>query len=111
MGKNSKTEAAKDATQAGQPGADAPEQEQGAAQGQEQTPAPAQEQAPAPAQKPEPAQAPELLTLAELAAKFRLPGWHSAALHKLMGWEPGKKVTEAEYRKGMAALKNRRIGG
>ena len=40
-----------------------------------------------------------------------MPGWQTAALHRLMGWEPGKKVTGAAYKAGLARLKNRRIGG
>jgi hypothetical protein len=79
-----------------QPGADGA----GDGQGADNTP-------PAPEQDGEP----ELFTLSELAEKFRLPSWQSAALHKLMEWEPGKQVTETEYLNGMAALKNRRVGG
>ena len=54
---------------------------------------------------------PELFTLAELAEKFRLPSWQSAALHRMMEWEPGKQVTEDAYRKAMDGLKTRRMGG
>jgi hypothetical protein len=52
-----------------------------------------------------------LFALEELASKNRIPGWQSAALHKLMGWEPDKMVSEADYKAGLARLKNRRIGG
>jgi hypothetical protein len=76
-------------------------------------PVAAQEQAapesndPAPEQTPEPA----LYTLEELINQNRIPGWQAAALHKMMGWEAGKKVSAAEYALGLARLKNRRIGG
>jgi hypothetical protein len=63
--------------------------------------------APAPAQVSKP----ELFSLEELAEANRVPGWQSAALHKLMGWEPGKRVTENVYKAGLARLKTRRIGG
>ena len=62
---------------------------------------------PAPESEPEP----ELFSLEELAGTHRVPGWQTAALHRLMGWEPGKKVTGAAYKAGLARLKNRRIGG
>jgi hypothetical protein len=54
---------------------------------------------------------PVLYSLEELAQAKRVPSWQSAALHRLMGWEPGKHVSEAEYMAGLARLKNRRIGG
>ena len=53
----------------------------------------------------------ELFTLDELAEKFRLAGWYRDAVQRMMGWENGKKVSEAVFRKAMAALKNRRMGG
>lgn len=85
-------------------------------------PAPAEAPAPTPAEAPVPAperleeepqepEAPTLYSLEELAGAKRVPGWQSAALHKLMGWEPGKRVSEAEYTKALVCLKNRRIGG
>ncbi|MDR1398105.1 MAG: hypothetical protein LBJ14_10305 [Desulfarculales bacterium] len=52
-----------------------------------------------------------LLSITELSEAMRLPTWQSAALHRLMGWEPGKMVSEADYKTGLARLKNRRIGG
>jgi hypothetical protein len=78
-------------------------------------PAPAREAAPAPAETA-PAAAvetpPEELTpIEDLAAALRLPSWQSAALHRLMGWGPGKRVTAAEYDAGLVRLKTRRIGG
>lgn len=54
---------------------------------------------------------PELLALSALADNLRIPGWQSAALHTMMAWEPGKKVSAAEYKAGLARLKTRRIGG
>jgi hypothetical protein len=77
-------------------------------QGEQTGPAEAAPPAPAPEEE-----APELklYTLEELAEANRVPGWQSAALHKLMGWEPGKRVRAAEYKAGLARLKSRRIGG
>jgi len=75
-----------------------------------QTEGAAQGQPPAPEQTPQ-EQDGELLTLAELAEKFRLPSWQSAALHTMMGWEADKQVSEAAYRMAMDGLKTRRIGG
>ena len=51
-----------------------------------------------------------LMSLEELAQQFRVPGWQHAALCKLMGWQPGKAVTLAEYETGLAALSGRRLG-
>ena len=56
-------------------------------------------------------EAPTLFSLEELAEAKRVPGWQSAALHKLMGWEPGKRVSETEYVEALARLKGRRLGG
>jgi hypothetical protein len=98
------------------------------AMAQEETKAPAPKDA-APAQEesvaPEPQESlgvadggvaaeasdPPLERIEDLAEANRVPGWQSAALHKLMGWEPGKRVSAAEYKTGLARLKNRRIGG
>jgi hypothetical protein len=55
--------------------------------------------------------APKLLTLSAAAELYRVPSWQSAALHKLMGWEPGKNVTVEEYAAALVRLKNRRLGG
>jgi hypothetical protein len=100
----------------------APEENAGAtAPAPETTPAPEaspeQNEQPGPEAAP-PAPAPEeeapelkLYTLEEMAEANRVPGWQSAALHRLMGWEPGKRVRAAEYKAGLARLKNRRIGG
>ena len=70
-----------------------------------ESPAPAPEEA-APAATPA-----SLYSLEELASVRRIPGWQAAALHKLMGWEPGKRVSETEYVAALARLKNRRLGG
>jgi hypothetical protein len=64
-----------------------------------------------PRARPEESPAPKLLTLSAAADLYRVPAWQSAALHKLMGWEPGKSVTVEEYAKALVRLKNRRIGG
>jgi hypothetical protein len=76
-----------------------------------EAPAPALKETPAPA--PEESEAPglKLYTLEEMAEANRVPSWQGAALHKLMGWEPGKRVSLGEYKAGLARLKNRRIGG
>jgi hypothetical protein len=92
-----------------------PGEQSGAADTTPEAPAPAPEEPKAIAQvsDPDPDPDPELklYTLEELAEANRIPGWQSAALHKLMGWEPGKRVTENVYKAGLARLKNRRIGG
>lgn len=54
---------------------------------------------------------PELLSIDELAGKYRLASWKSAALNRMKGWEPGKRVSETEYKAALAQLANRRIGG
>lgn len=54
---------------------------------------------------------PELFSIDELAEKHRLASWKSAALNRMKGWEPGKRVSEAEYAAALAQLANRRIGG
>jgi hypothetical protein len=87
-------------------------------------PAPGQEPAqPTPSETPEAEEdegqdqvpgkppAPKLLTLSAAAGMYRVPSWQSAALHKLMGWEPGKSVTVEEYGRALVRLKNRRLGG
>lgn len=51
-----------------------------------------------------------LISLEELAQQFRVPGWQHAALCKLMGWQPGKMVSLAEYETGLTALSGRRLG-
>jgi hypothetical protein len=64
-----------------------------------------------PRARPEESPTPKLLTLSAAADLYRAPAWQSAALHKLMGWEPGKRVTVEEYAKALVRLKNRRLGG
>ena len=83
----------------------------------EESAAPAESTAPALEKNEQPdsleaaPEAPTLFSLEELAEAKRVPGWQSAALHKLMGWEPGKRVSETEYAAALARLKSRRIGG
>ena len=52
-----------------------------------------------------------LYPLDVLAGEFRVPSWQAAALHRMMNWAPGKKVTKKEYAAAVGALKNRRLGG
>lgn len=54
---------------------------------------------------------PELLSIDDLAEKHRLASWESAALNRMKGWEPGKRVSATEYAAALAQLANRRIGG
>jgi hypothetical protein len=117
--------AAAEKTATEQPGADtppapeqAPDADSAAAQTEDAAPAAeqsgtdgqgaVQEQPPVP---PVQEGEPELFTLAELAETFRLPSWHSEALHRMMEWEPDKQVSEDAYRKAMEGLKTRRMGG
>lgn len=52
----------------------------------------------------------ELLSLDELARSGNIPGWQQAALCRLMGWKPGKKVSHEEYTEALAGLTFRRQG-
>ena len=61
--------------------------------------------------KPETAPESKIFSIDELAEKHRLASWKSAALNRMKGWEPGKRVSEAEYAGALAQLANRRIGG
>lgn len=54
---------------------------------------------------------PELESLSVLSDRHRVPTWQQAALMRLMGWNEGKKVYDADYTKALEALKGRRIGG
>jgi hypothetical protein len=117
MAKSEKNKAPEQAAWTEQPGpvATAPEGPERTAQpgtAPESTEQAPERAAPAsPAQSAPEAEAPELFALEALAEANRIPGWQSAALHKLMGWESGKKVTVNDYKAGLARLKNRRIGG
>ena len=67
--------------------------------------------APAP-KTPEPEkEVPALESLAVLADRHRVPTWQQAALCRLMGWEDGKMVANAEYLDALDKLKTRRVGG
>lgn len=61
--------------------------------------------------KPETPNPDTLQHLNTLAATHRVPGWQQAALARLMGWEDGKMVTDAEYRTALDLLGNRKQGG
>lgn len=54
---------------------------------------------------------PQLESLAVLADRHRVPGWQQAALMRMMGWDDGKMVTDAEYRMALDKLRSRRLGG
>lgn len=54
---------------------------------------------------------PALESIAVLANRHRVPGWQQAALMRLMGWDDGKFVTDAEYRAALDRLRSRRLGG
>lgn len=45
-----------------------------------------------------------------LAVLHRVSGWQQAALVRMMGWEDGKVVTEAEYLAALATLSGRKLG-
>lgn len=53
----------------------------------------------------------QLFSLDELAHANRVAGWQQSSLMRLMGWQPGKMVTEAEYEAALDQLNNRRQGG
>lgn len=52
-----------------------------------------------------------LVDLAVLADRHRVPSWMEAALCRMMGWETGKRVTDAAYKNALDKLKARRLGG
>ena len=56
-------------------------------------------------------QAPLLESIAILSDRHRVPGWQQAALMRMMGWDDGKMVTDAEYRMALDKLRSRRLGG
>lgn len=67
---------------------------------------------PEPPETPEPEkEAPALETLAVLADRHRVPTWQQSALCRFMGWEDGKKVSNADYLDALGKLKTRRVGG
>ena len=59
----------------------------------------------------EPADGDSLVDLAVLADRHRVPSWMEAALCRMMGWEAGKRVTDAAYKSALDKLKARRLGG
>lgn len=52
----------------------------------------------------------QVLSLGELAARHRISTWQQAALTRLMGWQEGKVVTDADYRAALDRLNARRLG-
>lgn len=54
---------------------------------------------------------PPLERLEVLADRHRVPTWQQASLCRLMGWEDGKMVANAEYLDALDKLKTRRVGG
>ena len=59
----------------------------------------------------EPVDGESLVDLAVLADRHRVPSWMEAALCRMMGWEAGKRVTDAAYKSALDKLKARRLGG
>ena len=59
----------------------------------------------------EPADGENLVDLAVLADRHRVPSWMEAALCRMMGWEAGKRVTDAAYKSALDKLKARRSNG
>ena len=53
----------------------------------------------------------ELESLNVLADRHRVPTWQQAALGRLMGWEAGKMVSNADYVSALDKLKSRPVGG
>lgn len=52
-----------------------------------------------------------LESLNVLADRHRVPTWQQAALGRLMGWEAGKMVSNADYVSALDKLKSRPVGG
>lgn len=59
----------------------------------------------------EPVDGESLVDLAVLADRHRVPSWMEAALCRMMGWDAGKRVTDAAYKSALDKLKARRLGG
>ena len=53
----------------------------------------------------------ELESLSVLADRHRVPTWQQAAVNRLMGWEAGKMVSNADYVSALDKLKARPVGG
>lgn len=52
-----------------------------------------------------------LHSLDELATLYRVPSWQQAALARMQGWEPGKRVAAETYEAALTALGARPQGG
>ena len=52
-----------------------------------------------------------LHSLDELATLYRVPSWQQAALARMQGWEPGKRVSAETYEAALTALGARPQGG
>ena len=53
----------------------------------------------------------ELESMNVLADRHRVPTWQQAAVNRLMGWEAGKMVSNADYVSALDKLKARPVGG
>ncbi len=53
----------------------------------------------------------ELESMNVLADRHRVPTWQQAAVNRLMGWESGKMVSNADYVSALDKLKARPVGG
>ena len=59
---------------------------------------------------PEQTEEETLYSLEFLAAEYRVATWQAAALHRMMKWESGKKVSKKEYAAARALLQKRPLG-
>ena len=53
----------------------------------------------------------ELESMNVLADRHRVPTWQQSAVNRLMGWEAGKMVSNADYVSALDKLKARPVGG
>lgn len=56
-------------------------------------------------------EAAELESMNVLADRHRVPTWQQAAVNRLMGWDAGKMVSNADYVSALDKLKARPVGG
>jgi hypothetical protein len=72
---------------------------------------PATKKIDAPATKKPPVKKAALFPVEDLAGKKGLKPWYIAGLRRAAGWAPGKKVSEAEFKKAVDKFNKRPQGG
>lgn len=72
---------------------------------------PVTEKTDAPAKKKPPVKKAALFPVEDLAKKEGFQPWYLAGLRRAAGWKPGKKVSEAEFKKAVEKFNKRPQGG